>query len=394
MTTRRFAQDTSVSTENSRAEIERTLQRYGADAFGYSIDGRTAKVAFRMAMLHFPYHAARYSMMPESQLAVGMIPPPACRAATEMQRIDGAYLYQLGYQLHPLHGLSGAHESNPSTVGDAFFMVVVAEGVLDTFLHNSIYKIRFARHSGEQLLGAIRALSAKSFSGAMSDPIDGSAISTVKYWLPIFESHLGSELALMDTYMISKKGVYDTNDLIFNGAAFMPADLALKVPEATHDVNEATKCLAYEVFTAVGFHIHRANEAVMHRYYDVVTEEKPRPTNRDIGSYLRELEKHKAGDARVKAALRDLKDLHRNPLIHPDQSLESADEAIDLLSAVRAVVGQMLKAMPSPQLVLTAEDDAAASAAAAAADAAIAAAEWADTSEENSEPEVDPAKSP
>jgi hypothetical protein len=36
----RYAADTSVSVEKSRMEIERTLARYGADAFAYFSEGR------------------------------------------------------------------------------------------------------------------------------------------------------------------------------------------------------------------------------------------------------------------------------------------------------------------------------------------------------------------
>lgn len=44
-----YAQNTSVSAEKSRAEIERTLQRYGADQFMYGWDRSHAVVGFRMA---------------------------------------------------------------------------------------------------------------------------------------------------------------------------------------------------------------------------------------------------------------------------------------------------------------------------------------------------------
>lgn len=43
-----YAENTSVSTEKSRAEIERTLQRYGADQFMYGWDQEKAVVGFRM----------------------------------------------------------------------------------------------------------------------------------------------------------------------------------------------------------------------------------------------------------------------------------------------------------------------------------------------------------
>jgi hypothetical protein len=45
----RYASETSVSVENSRAEIERTLRRYKADAFGYSTEGSRARVMFKIA---------------------------------------------------------------------------------------------------------------------------------------------------------------------------------------------------------------------------------------------------------------------------------------------------------------------------------------------------------
>jgi hypothetical protein len=47
-----FAARTKVSVEATRAEIERVLRRYGADAFGYSMDGSRAMIAFRIGVRH------------------------------------------------------------------------------------------------------------------------------------------------------------------------------------------------------------------------------------------------------------------------------------------------------------------------------------------------------
>lgn len=44
-----YADKTTVSTEKSRAEIERTLQRYQADQFMYGWDADRAVIGFRMA---------------------------------------------------------------------------------------------------------------------------------------------------------------------------------------------------------------------------------------------------------------------------------------------------------------------------------------------------------
>lgn len=52
----RYAAETSVPVEKTRGEIERTLQRYGADAFGYMSEVTHARVAFRMAGRHIRFH--------------------------------------------------------------------------------------------------------------------------------------------------------------------------------------------------------------------------------------------------------------------------------------------------------------------------------------------------
>lgn len=44
----RYAERTEVATDKSRAEIERTLTRYGADGFIYGWEGNRAMIAFRM----------------------------------------------------------------------------------------------------------------------------------------------------------------------------------------------------------------------------------------------------------------------------------------------------------------------------------------------------------
>lgn len=45
----RYAEKTSVASDRSRAEIERTLQRYGATAFAYAWDQLAATIMFELA---------------------------------------------------------------------------------------------------------------------------------------------------------------------------------------------------------------------------------------------------------------------------------------------------------------------------------------------------------
>lgn len=52
---RRYAQDTTVPSDKSRAEIERTLSRYGADQFMYGWKEGAAVIAFRAKNRHIKF---------------------------------------------------------------------------------------------------------------------------------------------------------------------------------------------------------------------------------------------------------------------------------------------------------------------------------------------------
>lgn len=51
----RYAENTKVSTDKSRTEIERTLQRYGASGFMYGWEEDKAIIAFRMNDRHIRF---------------------------------------------------------------------------------------------------------------------------------------------------------------------------------------------------------------------------------------------------------------------------------------------------------------------------------------------------
>ena len=93
--TRRFAQDTSVSVEKSRAEIEGLLTRYGATSFMSGANQAEAMIAFEMErrkiMFRMPlpnradkefthYRHARGSLLPRSSEAAATQWEQACRS--------------------------------------------------------------------------------------------------------------------------------------------------------------------------------------------------------------------------------------------------------------------------------------------------------------------------
>ena len=265
-----------------------------------------------------------------------------CPSGSELVRkIDGFYLYQSGHFLHPL----GDIQAN-AKISDVIAILYIAQSSLDGLVNQSIFQLKTSWSAGNKLLATIKLLTANP---DRKEPINYYEAYSLTSGLAEFEHVLNAELGQMNIYLVSKKRGYDTSDLILQGTVLFPEELSRKVPEAIPDIHEGTRCIAFELPTAAGFHLHRANESILHRYYDAVTNGADRPDGRNMGDYLKVLHDKNMGEPKVRSALKDLKDLHRNPLIHPDDTLESVDEAIALLGSIQSVVVHMLKVIPYTQ---------------------------------------------
>lgn len=269
-----------------------------------------------------------------------------------MQRVDGYYAYRVGYQIHQISALSGAggiFGGAATKYREARQPIFVAEAALTQLIYNSIYNLRTSVQAGEVLLSMLRSLQQKvSLQEDSEKELEFLDVFPLQQALGNFEQVLQAELALVPLYIVTQKKGFDTGLLIEAGRVIFPDDLTEKVPAAISDIEQGTKCIAFALPTAAGFHFHRANESVLKCYWDGVSGGKPRPDSNNMGVYLAAMDKAGIGDGRVKASLRDLKDYHRNPLIHPEHSLESTDEAVALMNAVQNAVVQMLKEIPYP----------------------------------------------
>jgi hypothetical protein len=136
-----------------------------------------------------------------------------------------------------------------------------------------------------------------------------------------FETVLRNECHLMDTYFVSKKGVYSTVDLVERAHQQIPESIRKTVPDLTRqDFDQAGKCIAFDVPTAAAFHLLRGTEAIIRTYYDlkVPGPKKAKPKMRNWGSYIRLLKGNGAPDA-VTSFLTHAKDTYRNPVMHPEE---------------------------------------------------------------------------
>ena len=166
-----------------------------------------------------------------------------------------------------------------------------------------------------------------------------------------FETVLMAEMNVAHTYLVTKKRAFDTGTLIASAEEMLALQISFMFPEAVADIRHAGRCIAFEMGTAAGFHIMRAIELVVRRYWDAVTDGKPRPDRFNIGDYLREMENLGVGAEKTRTILKQIKDLHRNELMHPEMTL-TLDEAIGLFGIAQSAIDSMMKEIPGTQLEL------------------------------------------
>jgi hypothetical protein len=265
-------------------------------------------------------------------------------------RVDGNYLYTFGWQIHALNDLKWNSDrwGKATTAHQAALALSIAESAIDPVANGrTVFGFRTCLQSAQSFLTAIKELKDKLMEEENGDrDLEWGEAFAITSELRRFEAIMGAELSLSPLYVVSPKAGYDTAVLISSGAQCFPQELPAKAPDAVADVQEGTKCIAFELFTAAAFHFHRANEAVLHRYWDAVTKGALRPHTRNIGDYLAEMRKKKVGDPKVIAALTELKDLHRNPLIH-EESIKDLEEAIAVMHGVNNAMVYMFKQIPA-----------------------------------------------
>ena len=163
----------------------------------------------------------------------------------------------------------------------------------------------------------------------------------VAHFFSRFESVFKAELARSDIYFVTSVGGYSTEKLLWSGRSLLhESTLNWISVEAIKDFEEGTRCLALKQATAAGFQLLRSVEAVMHQYYDVVSNGAERPTNRNMGSYIATMENIDGIDHRMLEVLRGIKNLRRNPLAHPEDFLEVKD-ALIILDITKSSISTM-----------------------------------------------------
>ncbi len=219
-----------------------------------------------------------------------------------------------------------------------------AESGLTDFLTSNEAGLSRSKESALVVLDKLAELEAKLRDGRAIDDHEIYGLwGAVDRFGAILESESRDDLRV---FSVLPKGIYDRTNLADNAQAILGEATLSKLPEQIeNEVSLAGRCLAFDLWTAAGFHAMRAVDAMTRRYYEVVT--KNPPIDRvSLGGVVAELEKRlekeegtKISESRlglIIAALRRLTKMYRFPIMHSQMTLtpEGAQQVFEMATSV------------------------------------------------------------
>jgi hypothetical protein len=259
-----------------------------------------------------------------------------------VERLNAQYFYSLATALVPLRQL----KANVS-ISDQFSLLWTAERFLRAYLLNELTRPGASAASGWELVNALDALTSVP---AREEPVSFFEVANISTaLLTKFENNLEAEYFSKDVFIVSKKGLLSTTDLIENAEELFSKPIRERITPAIFDIKQAGKCIAFQVSTAAAFHIFRAVEAVARLYVEVVRGTPPDDKEKrlGLGGFVKILNLNGA-DERVTNAISQLAKLHRNPTMHPDIRIDN-DEVIATLGMAQSVIQSMVADMETRQ---------------------------------------------
>ncbi|WP_125461706.1 MULTISPECIES: hypothetical protein [Rhodomicrobium] len=188
------------------------------------------------------------------------------------------------------------------------------------------------------------------------------ALNELKEALSVFKSVFSAECRKCETYFIGNRKLgYDIETLLHYADHRVHESIRPLVPTlALEELRLAGRCLALESYTASGFHTLRALEVVMAEYHSSASQ-SPREFKswNDYIIALDDLTKSdpskKYPSRKVIAMLDRIRQLDRNPLMHPRDSLDEmgADNLFGIgIATITEMVKDMREMNQQPQLKL------------------------------------------
>lgn len=158
-------------------------------------------------------------------------------------------------------------------------------------------------------------------------------------------------------YFVDQVLIYDTASLVERASARIPQDIRDIVPEnILYEFDQAGKALAFELYTACGFHVLRSLEIMMEHYLIGFNYNCDKFST--WWNYIDAMKKLSDDKTRaqkpskkVAAMLDRIRELDRNPLMHPQDTLDST-QAETLFSLSTITIIEMTRDLASKEPLL------------------------------------------
>ncbi|MEZ5872398.1 MAG: hypothetical protein R3D32_11285 [Nitratireductor sp.] len=263
-----------------------------------------------------------------------------------MKRVNLVDYFDLAETLHRAHR---ATTPDSSKAGSIYFGIMPLPGKLRNFVDED-NGFSTCKHVASELAAIAEDwINKYALDGASPPSIDMDKFdvelnnwqySVIASKITVFKSVFSAECHDVDVYSVGQISIYKTSALVANGANFIPAETQVLIPnEALDEFNNAGKCLAFDLPTACGFHALRGLELVMSNYLESfgIKPESMKSWNDHIKAAEKLIKDDTAKtkpSAKVAAMLDRLRELERNPLMHPRDTLDtvSADMLFRLCS--------------------------------------------------------------
>jgi hypothetical protein len=257
-----------------------------------------------------------------------------------VDKINLPFYYELGAVLKPLVNLTPPKYGEDAEPKFRYWMTArSAASHVENLLGPGM---RVSSATGSALLATIKAIDDWSLE-KMSEPWtweERSAISTLIRQATAFEAVILAEMQQLPSYIVTQQGAYESERLINSTYEVFPLSVRPKLTaHVVKDISESGRCLAYGVPTASGMHILRAVESVVRDYYLKVCAPSQKPARgQTLGWYITRLRAHTdAHGKEVAELLNQIREKHRNGLMHPDEFLD-ADEAFTLFEIAKTAI--------------------------------------------------------
>jgi hypothetical protein len=181
---------------------------------------------------------------------------------SEMKQTNLTIFYQLGGALEDINKVSIG-----MPMGELLLNLISPQGWLMRFLEETEgIPVPDSRGSAERLLRVVESITVLPLD--KNRVLKQNEIIALHRYKKEFDENFARECVYLDVFTVTPKGDRSTHVLLRDASQKFPPNLLAVMPGDTiNDLQQAGRCLAFELSTACAFHICRATEALMYAYF-------------------------------------------------------------------------------------------------------------------------------